>query len=93
MNKFCTSKCANNTGSDAQYLPFETSPFFLSPDVIIQYVHVESKSVIVSTLFYWDYKILNTPYDTAVHYNPIRYHRIKYNTIQYIFCIPNYIHS
>jgi len=77
----------------ALYLPFETSPFFLSADLIIQHVHVESKSIIVNTLFYGAYKIISTPYDTAVHYNPIRYERMKYNTIQHIFCIPNYIHS
>jgi len=78
MDKFC--KCVNNTSSDVQYLPFETSPFFFSADLIIQYVHVESKSIIVSTLFYGAYKIVNTPYYMAIHYNKIRCNTIQYNT-------------
>ena len=79
MDKSCTSKCASNTGSDAQYLTSETSPFFLSADVIIQYVHVERKSIIVNTLFFGAYKIVSTPYDMAVHHNTIRYDAIQYN--------------
>jgi hypothetical protein len=91
MDKFC--KCVNNTGSDVQHLPFETSPFFLSADLIIHYVHVESKSIIVNTLFYGAYKIVRSPYYMAIHYDIIRYYTIKYNTIQYIFCVQNYIYS
>jgi hypothetical protein len=63
-----------------QYLPFETSPFFFSADLIIKYVHVESKSIIVNTLFYGAYMIVSTPYCMAIHYNTIRYDTIQYNT-------------
>jgi len=76
VDKLC--KCVNNTGSDVQYLPFEKSPFLLSADLTIQYVHVESKYVILwglqdcKTPYYWQYII--TQYDT-----------IQYNTICFLY--------
>jgi hypothetical protein len=82
-DKFC--KRVNDAGSDVQYVPFETSPFFLSIDVVIQYAYIESKSIIVNTLFYGAYKIVSTTYCMAIRYNTIRYDTLKYNTLHFLY--------